>query len=55
MMSVFSGFYVEYENGDINKPQDIPREWINQDYNFDNVAFGMLTLFTVATFEGWPE
>jgi len=30
------------------------REWKNSDFNFDDVAQGMLTLFTVATFEGWP-
>jgi len=52
---VFRGYYKEYKDGDINKPQELPRVWHNQDFNFDNVAFGMLTLFTVATFEGWPE
>uniref|UniRef100_A0A3B3Z7P8 Ion transport domain-containing protein n=1 Tax=Periophthalmus magnuspinnatus TaxID=409849 RepID=A0A3B3Z7P8_9GOBI len=31
------------------------REWINSDFNFDNVLFGMLALFTVSTFEGWPK
>jgi len=30
------------------------REWKNNDLNFDDVSQGMLTLFTVATFEGWP-
>jgi len=44
-----------YKEGDIDKPMDPEREWENQDFNFDNVANGMLTLFAVATFEGWPE
>jgi len=49
---VFSGSYVE---GDYDDPRESEREWFNEDFNFDNVANGMLTLFTVATFEGWPE
>ena len=55
MIFVFRGVYIEYKDGDINKPVAVDREWENQDFNFDNVANGMLTLFTVATFEGWPE
>lgn len=31
------------------------REWVNSDFNFDNVLNAMLTLYTVSTFEGWPE
>ncbi|XP_034552541.1 dihydropyridine-sensitive L-type skeletal muscle calcium channel subunit alpha-1-like [Notolabrus celidotus] len=31
------------------------REWVNSDFNFDNVLYGMLALFTVSTFEGWPK
>ncbi|KAJ3586916.1 hypothetical protein NHX12_013308 [Muraenolepis orangiensis] len=31
------------------------REWLNSDFNFDNVLNGMLALFTVSTFEGWPQ
>jgi len=54
-VTLFRGSFVTYQDGDITKPQDEPREWENEDFNFDNVAFGMLTLFTVATFEGWPE
>ncbi|XP_047516358.1 muscle calcium channel subunit alpha-1 isoform X6 [Pieris napi] len=30
------------------------REWKKNDFHFDNVMKGMLTLFTVSTFEGWP-
>ena len=43
-----------YKRGDINSPLTMPREWRNSDFNFDDVSHGMLTLFTVATFEGWP-
>uniref|UniRef100_A0A8D3E996 Voltage-dependent L-type calcium channel subunit alpha n=1 Tax=Scophthalmus maximus TaxID=52904 RepID=A0A8D3E996_SCOMX len=31
------------------------REWLNNDFNFDNVFYGMLALFTISTFEGWPK
>ncbi len=31
------------------------REWKNADFHFDNVLQGMHTLFTVTTFEGWPQ
>ncbi|XP_068181577.1 dihydropyridine-sensitive L-type skeletal muscle calcium channel subunit alpha-1-like [Antennarius striatus] len=31
------------------------REWLNGDFNFDNVLYGMLALFTVSTIEGWPK
>uniref|UniRef100_A0A8C1LQ33 Voltage-dependent L-type calcium channel subunit alpha n=1 Tax=Cyprinus carpio TaxID=7962 RepID=A0A8C1LQ33_CYPCA len=31
------------------------RKWVNSDFNFDNVLNGMLALFTISTFEGWPE
>uniref|UniRef100_A0A3B4C085 Voltage-dependent L-type calcium channel subunit alpha n=1 Tax=Pygocentrus nattereri TaxID=42514 RepID=A0A3B4C085_PYGNA len=31
------------------------RQWINSDFNFDNILNGMLALFTVSTFEGWPK
>lgn len=30
------------------------REWSNAKFHFDNVPQALLTLFTVATFEGWP-
>ncbi|XP_045779667.1 muscle calcium channel subunit alpha-1-like isoform X8 [Maniola jurtina] len=30
------------------------REWKRYEFHFDNVMKGMLTLFTVSTFEGWP-
>ena len=32
----------------------ITREWVRYDFHFDSVPKGMLTLFVVSTFEGWP-
>ncbi len=43
-----------YKDGDINRPEVVPREWSNNNFNFDDVSQAMLTLFTVSTFEGWP-
>ncbi|KAK3797828.1 hypothetical protein RRG08_052427 [Elysia crispata] len=48
------GLYIDYVDGDFDQPQVLEREWENNDFNFDNVYSGMLTLFTVSTFEGWP-
>ncbi len=36
-------------------PKKEPREWSNAKFHFDNVPQALLTLFTVATFEGWPS
>ncbi|CAM9972784.1 unnamed protein product [Lampetra fluviatilis] len=44
-------FVVVREHG---PPVAVRREWQNSEYNFDDVLSGMLTLFTVSTFEGWP-
>lgn len=52
---LFSGTYLVFENGQVNTPVIKEREWSNNKFNFDNVAKGMLTLFTVSTFEGWPR
>ena len=30
------------------------RDWGKNEFNFDNVAEAMLTLFVTMTFEGWP-
>lgn len=32
-----------------------PRSWENSKFDFDNVLTAMMALFTVSTFEGWPE
>ncbi|XP_052745242.1 voltage-dependent calcium channel type D subunit alpha-1-like isoform X1 [Bicyclus anynana] len=45
------GTYLVYKNGELKIEN---RQWVNYKFNFDNVLRGMLTLFTVSTFEGWP-
>ena len=35
-------------------PDLIVREWVRYDFHFDSVPKGILTLFVVSTFEGWP-
>uniref|UniRef100_W5KJE1 Voltage-dependent L-type calcium channel subunit alpha n=1 Tax=Astyanax mexicanus TaxID=7994 RepID=W5KJE1_ASTMX len=40
--------------GDVTRPMVRQRLWLNSDFNFDNVLMGMMALFTVSTFEGWP-
>ncbi|CAL8318466.1 unnamed protein product [Lota lota] len=49
-----SGWYILYKDGDVGKPERAKREWENSDFNFDNVLQGMMALFAVSTFEGWP-
>ncbi|KAF8789752.1 Voltage-dependent calcium channel type D like protein [Argiope bruennichi] len=49
------GYYIVYEGGDITKPKAEERVWERYKFNFDDVAKAMLTLFTVSTFEGWPQ
>jgi hypothetical protein len=44
-----------YEDGDPTKPTRMNRLWLKNDFNFDNVADAMVSLFVVSTFEGWPE
>ncbi|MGH0116584.1 UNVERIFIED_CONTAM: hypothetical protein FKN15_014784 [Acipenser sinensis] len=48
------GYYIVYKDGDVSMPDKAERKWENSDFNFDNVPTGMLALFTVSTFEGWP-
>ena len=38
----------------MDRPVLREREWIRYDFHFDNVPKGMLALFVVSTFEGWP-
>ncbi|KAG7265160.1 hypothetical protein CRUP_007386 [Coryphaenoides rupestris] len=42
------------KDGDVTHPMVRERYWLNSDFNFDNVLMGMMALFTVSTFEGWP-
>ncbi|XP_053481048.1 calcium channel, voltage-dependent, L type, alpha 1F subunit [Ictalurus furcatus] len=48
------GTFVIYKDGDVNHPLVRQRIWHNSEFNFDNVLMGMMALFTVSTFEGWP-
>ena len=36
-------------------PTQVPREWQRAFYNFDNTPWSFVTLFVVATREGWPK
>jgi voltage-dependent calcium channel L type alpha-1D len=40
---------------DSESPEIRDRVWDNNRFHFDDVAKAMLTLFTVSTFEGWPN
>merc|ERR1719158_1438307 len=48
------GEFVTFADGDINKPIVEEREWVRSPFHYDNIMQAMLTLFVVATFEGWP-
>ncbi|XP_071054916.1 muscle calcium channel subunit alpha-1 [Onthophagus taurus] len=50
-----NGTYLVFKDGDTTKPEKEERMWATQKFHFDNVAKAMLTLFTVSTFEGWPN
>lgn len=54
-VTFFRGTFVVFKDGDMNHPMVRERVWENSDFNFDNVLMGMLALFTVSTFEGWPQ
>ncbi|TRY66853.1 hypothetical protein DNTS_033024 [Danionella cerebrum] len=49
------GSFVKHIQGSLHDMEISQRNWVNSDYNFDNVLNGMLALFTISTFEGWPE
>uniref|UniRef100_A0AAY4D7J0 Voltage-dependent L-type calcium channel subunit alpha n=1 Tax=Denticeps clupeoides TaxID=299321 RepID=A0AAY4D7J0_9TELE len=49
------GFYIKHVQNKLHDMEVRPRIWKNNDFNFDNVLNGMLALFTVSTFEGWPQ
>ncbi|XP_073456845.1 voltage-dependent L-type calcium channel subunit alpha-1F isoform X2 [Aquarana catesbeiana] len=48
------GTFIIYKEGDVTHPMVRERIWHNSEFNFDNVLSGMMALFTVSTFEGWP-
>uniref|UniRef100_A0A4W6F841 Voltage-dependent L-type calcium channel subunit alpha n=1 Tax=Lates calcarifer TaxID=8187 RepID=A0A4W6F841_LATCA len=49
------GSFLKHMDNSLQDTVVAKREWINSDFNFDNVLYGMLALFTVSTFEGWPK
>lgn len=54
-MSVLRGEFLKHMENSLQDTVVAKREWLNSDFNFDNVLYGMLALFTVSTIEGWPE
>ncbi|XP_078424367.1 voltage-dependent L-type calcium channel subunit alpha-1C [Cetorhinus maximus] len=49
------GQYILYKDGDVTQPTISKRKWENSEFNFDDVPSAMMALFTVSTFEGWPQ
>uniref|UniRef100_A0A2K6G431 Voltage-dependent L-type calcium channel subunit alpha n=1 Tax=Propithecus coquereli TaxID=379532 RepID=A0A2K6G431_PROCO len=49
------GHYYVYKDGDPTQVELRRREWVHSDFHFDNVLSAMMSLFTVSTFEGWPQ
>ncbi|XP_072001011.1 voltage-dependent L-type calcium channel subunit alpha-1C isoform X4 [Engystomops pustulosus] len=49
------GKYITYKDGDVSQPMIQERNWENSKFDFDNVLDAMMALFTVSTFEGWPD
>ncbi|XP_038551327.1 dihydropyridine-sensitive L-type skeletal muscle calcium channel subunit alpha-1-like [Micropterus salmoides] len=49
------GWYIKYQEGALHEVEVQRREWTNSELNFDNILNGMLALFTISTFEGWPK
>lgn len=55
LVSALRGFYLKHMENSLQDTVVAKREWLNNDFNFDNVLNGILALFTVSTFEGWPK
>ncbi|XP_072537833.1 calcium channel, voltage-dependent, L type, alpha 1S subunit, b isoform X2 [Salminus brasiliensis] len=49
------GTFIKHVRNTLHDKEVRQRQWVNGDFNFDNVPNAMLALFTVSTFEGWPE
>nr|XP_046235859.1 dihydropyridine-sensitive L-type skeletal muscle calcium channel subunit alpha-1-like isoform X3 [Scatophagus argus] len=49
------GWYIKFQEGALHEVEVHKRQWTNSELNFDNIFNGMLTLFTISTFEGWPK
>ncbi|XP_051494807.1 voltage-dependent L-type calcium channel subunit alpha-1S isoform X1 [Apus apus] len=49
------GYFINYVDGDPTQIELQERVWVHSSFHFDNVFSAMMSLFTVSTFEGWPE
>ncbi|XP_075578339.1 voltage-dependent L-type calcium channel subunit alpha-1S isoform X3 [Pelecanus crispus] len=49
------GYFINYVDGDPTQIELQERVWLHSNFHFDNVFSAMMSLFTVSTFEGWPE
>ncbi|KAM6311265.1 voltage-dependent L-type calcium channel subunit alpha-1S isoform 11-T11 [Podargus strigoides] len=49
------GYFINYVDGDPMQIELQNREWLLSSFHFNNVFSAMMSLFTVSTFEGWPE
>nr|XP_043879778.1 dihydropyridine-sensitive L-type skeletal muscle calcium channel subunit alpha-1-like isoform X2 [Solea senegalensis] len=52
---ICKGSYIRYQEEALHEMVVRDRKWTNSELNFDNIFNGMLTLFTISTFEGWPK
>ena len=51
------GYCEDQMNFDVNYEEcmENKQRWIIYPYNFDNIANGLLTLFVIASLDGWGE
>ncbi|NXB70270.1 CAC1S protein, partial [Donacobius atricapilla] len=49
------GQFINYVDADPTQIEVQKRVWLHSDFHFNNVFSAMMSLFTVSTFEGWPE
>ncbi|NXT00428.1 CAC1S protein, partial [Jacana jacana] len=49
------GYFINYVDGDPTQIELQKRVWLHSSFHFNNVFSAMMSLFTVSTFEGWPE
>ncbi|XP_018432281.1 PREDICTED: voltage-dependent L-type calcium channel subunit alpha-1S [Nanorana parkeri] len=49
------GYFFVAKDGNPAHMEAVPRVWSHSEFHFDNVLSGMMSLFTISTFEGWPE
>ncbi|NXF71457.1 CAC1S protein, partial [Sclerurus mexicanus] len=49
------GQFINYVDADPTQIEVQDRVWVHSNFHFNNVFSAMMSLFTVSTFEGWPE